>query len=380
MKKEYDVVVAGYTCVDLIPGFKKQVEESSITDFFKPGKLIEIGGMDFVLGGVVPNTGLAMKKFSKKVFFSGLIGNDFIGKTAESQLARYGATEGMVISKEGDTAYSIVLAPPGVDRIFLESPGCNQVFDIKHINLEMVSKSTLFHFGYPPLLKQFFSNNGRQLVQLYSEVQQMGCITSLDFSLPDPESESGKVNWMEILKNTLPYVDIFVPSLEELLLTIVPEIYAEIQVLSENADIIDKVSIDLVRKVGKQIIGLGVKILLIKMGHRGAYLITGDISSINEKAGGILQKENWNNKEIWCNSYQVDNSKIVHASGAGDTAVAAFLSAILNGEIPENAIKYSAIAGRESLYCNNVYNDIGNWEELTEKINTEYNKLIYYEK
>jgi hypothetical protein len=89
MKKEYDVVVAGYTCVDLIPGFKKQGEESRITDFLNPGKLIEIGGLDFILGGVVPNTGLAMKKFSKRVFFNGLIGNDFKLRVSQNRRMTY---------------------------------------------------------------------------------------------------------------------------------------------------------------------------------------------------------------------------------------------------------------------------------------------------
>jgi len=52
-----------------------------------------------------------------------------------------------------------------------------------------------------------------------------------------------------------------------------------------------------------------------------------------------LQEETWNNREILCNAYKVDQSKVMHATGAGDTAVAAFLSAILNGETPDAAHK-----------------------------------------
>ena len=68
--KKYDVVIAGYTCVDIIPAFKKNDPIKSVVDFFKPGKLIEIEGLNFVLGGVVANTGLALKKFGKKVFLN----------------------------------------------------------------------------------------------------------------------------------------------------------------------------------------------------------------------------------------------------------------------------------------------------------------------
>ncbi len=61
--KKYDAVIAGYTCVDLIPDFMKTESVANFSSLFRPGKLIEIDGIDFVLGGVVANTGLAMKKF-----------------------------------------------------------------------------------------------------------------------------------------------------------------------------------------------------------------------------------------------------------------------------------------------------------------------------
>lgn len=376
MKKQYDAVIAGYTCVDLTPDFRKDSPATEISDLLKPGKLIEIGGLGFNLGGVVPNTGLAMKKFGKKVFLNGLIGDDFIGNIAETRLADNGISEGMVKTGEVNTAYSIVLAPPGIDRIFLESPGCNQIFGLEHIDFETIKKSRLFHFGYPPLLRQFWLNNGQQLTLLFSEIQKMGVVTSLDFSLPDPDSESGKANWLLILEKTLPCVDVFVPSLEELLQTMMPAKYAEIQSMPGNTEIIDRISPGLIKELGHKVISLGVKVVLIKMGHRGAYLFTGDISSLNKEGGVTIDKERWNNREILCNAYRVDSSRPVNATGAGDTAVAAFLTAVLNGDTPETAIRYAGMAGRESLYCENIFEEIDSWEQLTEKIRTEQNELM----
>lgn len=378
MKKQYDAIIAGYTCVDLIPIFKEHSPSSTVSDFFKPGKLIEIGGMDFVLGGVVPNTGLVMRKFGQKVFLNGLIGNDPMGKIAEIQLSQFGVSKGLSKTEEAVTAFSIVLAPPGIDRIFLESPGCNQIFSMEHIDFDTIKKSRLFHFGYPPLLRQFFLNDGQQLMQLFSKVQKMGAITSLDFSLPDPESESGKVNWSEILVRTLPFVDIFVPSLEELVQTLLPKKYAEIQSMPSNKEFVDKIPLELIKNLGHRIIDNGVKILLIKMGHRGAYLLTGDVSSISKNLESNLEEEKWNNCEILCNAYEIDQSKVTHATGAGDTAVAAFLSAILNGESSDVAIKLASMAGRESLYCETIFTDICSWEQLIKKINNEPNKLILF--
>ena len=212
---------------------------------------------------------------------------------------------------------------------------------------------------------------------MYSKVKKMGIVTSLDFSLPDSDSESGKVNWPEIMKNTLPFVDVFVPSIEEVLQTMMPEKHAEIDSMAGYDDFVDKVPVEAVREVGRKIIDAGVKILLIKMGHRGAYLVTGDMSDINRTKVISLEHKSWDNREIWCDAYAVDNSRIVNASGAGDTAVAAFLTAILDGEPAENAIKYAGMAGKENLYCRNIYDELSDWNQLTVKINKEQNELIF---
>jgi sugar/nucleoside kinase (ribokinase family) len=376
--KKYDAVIAGYTCVDMFPGFKKNESSESLSDLFRPGKLIEIDGLDFVLGGVVPNTGLAMKKFGKKVFLNGLIGDDMIGKIVKEWFGNYDLSEGIEIAEKEGSGLCIVISPPGIDRIFLESPGCNKVFDTKFINYTAIAQSRLFHFGYPPLLKQFYLNGGNQLCELFSEVNRMGVVTSLDFSLPDPETESGQINWPELMGRILPYTDIFAPSLDEALQIMDPSKYDEIRASLKAGESVEDMPFEMVRSLGKQIINSGVKILLLKMSHRGAYLLTGDITSVSEKPGFRLSVKDWNNREILCNAYQVDNSKFKNNTGAGDTAIAAFLTAILNGESPESSLKYAVIAGRNNLYCSSIYEDLTGWEEMTDEIRSLSNELVYF--
>ena len=373
--KKYDAVIAGYTCVDLIPDFMKTDSVANFSSLFRPGKLIEIDGIDFVLGGVVANTGLAMKKFDKKVFLHGLVGDDFMGKIVIEWFEKYNVSEGIQVTTEAGTAFSIVLAPPGVDRMFLESPGCNQIFDTSFINFDIISQSRLYHFGYPPLLKQFLQNDGSQLVELFSKIQDLGVVTSLDFSLPDTETESGKANWPKIMKSVLPFTDIFVPSLEEALQIMLPEKYAEMQAICEGNDILDFIPIELIRLLGKTIIDSGVKILLLKMGHRGVYLLTADVSSLNAN-GYKLDEESWNKNELWCETFKAEPSKIINATGAGDTAIAAFLTAILDGETAESSLKYAALAGRNNLYCHNIYEELPVWNVMTDEIGTSAKKVI----
>jgi len=373
--KKYDAVFAGYICLDMIPRFEKGEEIPYSLDMLKPGKLLETGKMDIVLGGAVPNTGLLMKHFGKKVFLNGLTGNDWIGRIAEQCLAGYGCSGGIVKTSEEGTAYSIVIALPGVDRIFLESPGCNRIFDIGHIHFDAIAETRLFHFGYPPLLRQFYLDGGIRLTKLYRQVHEMGVITSLDFSLPDAESESGKVDWITIMQKTLPFVDVFAPSLEEVIQIMMPEKYAELQSFSTHADFEDRVPLSLVRELGSRIIQTGVSILLIKMGKRGMYLRTGNISAVNEKSENELHLLHWDNCEILCGAYHAENAKIKNSSGAGDTAIAAFLTSVLNGDDPGTAVRYAAAAGRDSLYCGNIFDGMSTWEELTREINSETNEL-----
>ena len=201
-----------------------------------------------------------------------------------------------------------------------------------------------------------------------SNVQDMNVVTSLDFSLPDPESESAKVSWPDVLKKVLPFTDIFAPSLEEALLIMMPREYARIQSSIGDADLLDLFPVETIREVGKRIIESGAYIALINAGHRGAYLWAGDISSLNEKPGFHLPVESWNNSELWCKAYPVDEKRVKNASGAGDTSVAAFLSAILDGKGPESSLRYAALAGRNNLYCYDIFNEINSWEEMTEEI------------
>lgn len=375
--KKYDAVIAGYICVDLIPEFKENEAATGIFEILKPGRLIEINGLGGTLGGVVANTGMAMKKFSKNVFLNGVIGADFIGKIAREWLDEYDLPGDIKAIKEASTAFGLVIAPPGVDRIFLESPGCSQIFDINYINFEAIARSRLFHFGYPPLLRQFYLNNGRQLVEMFRKVRRMGVITSMDFSLPDNESESGKVNWPDILQHVLPFTDIFVPSLEEALQILMPSTYNEIQsTADDNIEIVDLIPMSTIREIGKRIINAGVKIALIKAGNRGAYLWTGDVLPVNGNQGVHLSEDHWNYRELWCRAYPADPGRIKNASGAGDMAAAAFLSAILDGEDPESSLKYATIAGRNNLYCYDIHNELFNWQDMTEGIRLESNEII----
>jgi len=72
-------------------------------------------------------------------------------------------------------------------------------------------------------MQKFYENAGEELVKIFRRVRKMNIITSLDMAMPDPESPAGKVDWLKFFKNVLPLVDVFIPSVDELLYMLIKE-------------------------------------------------------------------------------------------------------------------------------------------------------------
>ena len=199
-----------------LPQFFPGGKISALTEILTPGKLINVGSADVHTGGSVANTGLAMKLLGADVSLMGKIGNDVFGDMIRDVLKKYEAESGMLISGQESTSYSVVIAIPGVDRIFLHNPGANDSFCAEDIPQNIMKETALFHFGYPPLMKSMFKNDGAELVKIMKRAKLCGAATSLDFASIDPDAESGKADWESILKSVIPYVDFLVPSVDEL--------------------------------------------------------------------------------------------------------------------------------------------------------------------
>ena len=144
-----EAVVAGHICIDVIPTLFAR-------DFqFSPGKLVESGAVATSTGGSVSNTGIALHRLGISTRLMGKIGTDLFGEAIKSILESHGdgLSRGMTISPGEQTSYSIILSPPGSDRMFLHAPGCNATFDQNDIDYAEIATARLLHFGYPPLMQ-----------------------------------------------------------------------------------------------------------------------------------------------------------------------------------------------------------------------------------
>ena len=179
MKKK--IIVAGHICVDITPAIQGKIV-NKIQELLIPGKLIEVGNATVSTGGAVANTGLAMKILGANVSLMGKIGDDAFGEIVKNVLKKYNAEEGLLVSDTEATSYTVVVAVPGIDRIFLHNPGANNAFYTEDIPEEKLKDAALFHFGYPPIMRSMYVNDGEELVKMMKKVKEAGVATSMDLA------------------------------------------------------------------------------------------------------------------------------------------------------------------------------------------------------
>lgn len=367
MSTSYDVVVAGHICLDVIPKLGNTFHDTFETTF-RPGRLIEVGPITYSTGGPVANTGLALHKLGIHTQLMGKVGNDSFGQTLRQLVSAQDAhlAEGMVVDPTVTTSYTIVINPPGVDRIFLHCPGANDTFQADDVRYEQVAQARLFHLGYPPVMKLLYSDDGIQLAEIFRRVKATGVTTSLDMAVPDPASAAGRADWVKILQATLPYVDLFLPSGEEILYMLQRETFGDLRQKAGGGDILPFFTPELLSNLSKKLLAMGAKVIGIKLGRRGMYLRTAE--SVVLKGLGRAQPsqlEGWVDKELWAPAFQAHE---VGATGAGDAAIAGFLGALLRDYSVEETLTIATAVGACNVEAADGLSGIRSWEETRQRV------------
>jgi len=354
------VIAAGHICLDITPVFSPDRRVERPEELLIPGKLLNVEPADVHTGGSVANTGLALKLLGNDVRLLGKVGNDAFGSMVREIAASHGA-DGLIVDEKSSTSYSIVLAMPGIDRIFLHCPGANDSFSNADIPDEALSDAVLFHFGYPPIMKRMYENDGAELAEIFRRVKSHGIATSLDLAAVDPNSEAGRADWRTILRNVMPYVDFFVPSFEELCFMLDRERYERLN--ANGGDMTARLDLAAeVRPLAEMLMDMGAKAVLIKCGLSGMYYRTADserMSAVGERLG--LDVGLWADKCGIQPCFKAE--KVLSATGAGDTSIAAYLTAVLNGKAPQDC---AALAAAEGACAVTSYDALGGLKSLSE--------------
>ena len=371
MKKK--VIVAGHICVDITPVFPDK-KVSRLDEILTPGKLLNVNEADVHTGGAVANTGLGMHILGADVSLMGKVGNDSFGEIIRTILEKYGAKTKLLVSDSDSTSYSVILAVPGIDRIFLHNCGSNDTFCADDIPAEELKEAALFHFGYPPLMRSMYEKDGEELIKVMKLAQDCGAATSLDFASIDPDSKAGAVNWKLVLEKVMPYVDFFVPSVEELCYMLDKERFAQWKERAAGGDITEILDVETdIRPLAEQCMAMGAKVVLIKCGAPGMYYRTASkevLEKISSRAE--LDCEKWADKEGFEKSYVPD--KILSGTGAGDTSIAAFLCSILEEAPLAQALQMATATGACCVASYDALSGLKPLEELKEKIANGWEK------
>jgi len=364
--KKFDAVVAGHLCLDIIPDLS-HVRVDRAEDFFVPGKLINTGAATLSTGGAVSNTGLALVKLGLKTALMGKVGDDpFGGVVKKLLLDQWGVSEGLITSKNFDTSYTVVLCPGGYDRMFLHHPAANDSFCATDINYDQVAQAKLFHFGYPPLMRRMFENDGAEVVEIYKRVHDLGVTTSLDMALPDPDSPAGRVNWEKTISQVAPHLDIFLPSAEEILYMLDRPKFDDYRNQTRH-EMHRLFTGDDMHALSDKLLELGVKIVAIKCGDRGFYVRTAGADQLDKMgAPKPADIETWVDREIWHSTFHVDVTP--HTAGSGDCSIAGFLAGVLRNLPLEAAVRSGVGAGACNVCKPDALSGLKSWEDMQSDI------------
>lgn len=367
----HSVIAAGHICVDMSSGFATIGTYETPGELLLPGTLVQMKPLDMRVGGSVTNTGLTFRLLGNEVTLIGRIGDDVLGKVLREKIAQYQVTDALHVDKSSSTSYSMLLQVPGTDAFVLHCPGANNTFSSTDVSDEALAGTELFHFGYPPMMQRMYENDGVELVSLLRRAKARGCITSLDFSSLDIDSDGALQDWPMLLTQLLPYVDVFSARFCDLC-WILNRARHDALTSSTNhreppADLDMKQDAE---PLADWAIAHGCGMALVKCGAAGLCLRTAGAERLADFGrSSPLALPRWANRSILQKAYPPDHVR--QSSGAGDVCIAAFLTALLDGEPPESCTLLGACEGSCCISTDDVFSGLMTLPQLKWRIAAE---------
>ncbi len=297
-------------CLGLIVGdfLVKPVER-----FPERGKLVLVERTELHLGGCAVNAGVVLKKLGIEVGIMGKVGNDNLGKFILHKLSEEGIDISSIkVDSSVSTSGTSVLIHKDGERSFLHSIGANSSISLKDIDIEYISKFSVLHIAGALLMPGF---DGEPMANLAEEVKKKGVILTLDTAW----DFYGR--WFEVLNDVFPFVDYFLPSIEE----------ARMITGEENPE-------DICRFLLK----CGVKNVCLKMGEKGSFIMN--------------EKEKYYFPPLKIN--------VVDTTGAGDGYVAGFLAGFVRGYPFQKCGLIANLTGAKITTSMGATSGIKSWEDL----------------
>lgn len=354
-----DVVIAGHIALDILPDMS-MLRPQQVVD---AGKVYEIGAITYSTGGAVSNTGLALHRLGVKVDLLAAVGDDWVGRAIVEYVRAFGPalSDHIQVVSGAASPYTVVIEPLNHDRTLLTNTGVYNDYDLRNIDLDRVAAAKLFHLGYPTLLPRLYANAGDGFLSLLRAVKDTGVVISIDMSLPPPDSPSGRADWRAILKRCLPQVDIFVPSIEEIMFML-----RRGDLERWGSELFDRLDAEYLVGLAEELLSMGVAIAGFKLGERGLYLQTAtnaDRLAFLTDLGG--SPPDWTGASIWQPAFQVE---VAGTTGAGDAAYAGLLAAMVRGYGPQDCARRACAVAACNIEAADATSGVRGWEETEARL------------
>jgi sugar/nucleoside kinase (ribokinase family) len=160
---------------------------------------------------------------------------------------------------------------------------------------------------------------------------------------PDPKSEAGRVDWKLILERVLPFVDIFMPSIDEILYMLHRDIFHSLTQKHGEFNFIKFLGTELLDSLADTLIKMGSNIVAIKLGDQGLYLRTGkNIQRLAGTTDSTYENTLWSDRQLLAPCY---HTNVIGTTGTGDCTVAGLLTGVTLGASPIDALTLAVGVG-----------------------------------
>ncbi len=248
--------------------------------------------IDLRAGGCSLNTASVLNKLGVETAIIGKVGRDIFGDFLHGIIRERGIDVGPVVRDPGvKTSSVIVMISTNGERSFLYCPGSAEAMTIDDIDFGVIKRSRIVHVAGVMKLESL------DVVETLRRIKEAGALVSLETDW------DVRGRWLEWIGPCLPYVDIFLPSLEE----------AKMICGKQQPEDVIKFFMD----------GYGIETIALKMGIDGCWIQAG-------------------RDRIRIPSYDV---KTVDASGAGDAFAGGFLAGYSKGWDMETVGRFASACG-----------------------------------
>ena len=253
---------------------------------------------DFLVqpGGCAANTAISLAKLGVPVSVIGKVGGDPFGTAVEQDLQKHGVqTAAICRSSSHGTSKTVILPVIGEDRRYIHTLGANADFTVEDISLPLAMQAQIFVLGGYCVLP---SLDPIKLATLLKDIQGYGTRTILDVVVPASINHPT----LDDLRPILPFVDVFMPNIEEASL------------LTGETD---------PHRQAELFLQAGCNIAIITRGEQGALLMS-------------------TQETLETPAFPVE---VVDVSGAGDAFVAGFVVGLLKQWTLADSLRFASVIG-----------------------------------